>query len=71
METTQDKDWEDLLVLTKKMPQTEILVVDQAKDPVSPPSCPQLMPQEIIWRVSAHNVSSPHIQGQRAQVFPK
>lgn len=48
METTQDKDWEDLLVLTKKMPQTEILVVDQAKDPVSPPSCPQLMPQEII-----------------------
>lgn len=71
METTQNKEREDLLVLTKKMPQPEILVVDQAEDPVSPAPCPQLMPQEIIWRVKAHDVSSPHIQGQRAHVFPK
>lgn len=40
MEMTQKKEWEDLLVLTKKMPPTKILVVDQAKDPLSPASFP-------------------------------
>lgn len=64
MKTTQNKEWEDLIFLTKKMPQTEILVMD----PISPASCQQLMPQE---RVKAHKGSFPHIQGQRAQVFSK
>lgn len=48
----------------RKMPQTEILVMD----PISPTSCQQLMPQE---RVKAHKVSFPSIKGERGQVFSK
>jgi len=47
METTQNRSG-NISFLTTKMPQTEILVVDRVKDPVSPASCPQLIPQEIV-----------------------